>query len=158
MLADAAQSSSGLMAEISRRMRYMFDARTRALGITRPQWRMLLLLAHIDGPSQSELADYLDVERITLCRMVDRLVESDMVERRADPTDRRIWRIYLTSKAMPLVDQLTVIGRQLEEELMRDVTPEDRSILLELLGRVRNRTRAMDDEQRDILKVVGSKK
>ncbi len=136
MLAELTRTPSFLMADIARRMRYRFDHRTRALGITRPQWRMLLLLARHDGPSQSDLADMLDVERITLCRMVDRVAEAGLVERRADPSDRRVWRIHLTAKAMPLVEQLTVVVRELEDEMLAALSPQETTILAELLRRI----------------------
>jgi MarR family transcriptional regulator for hemolysin len=155
MLAELSDSPSMLMADIARRMRYMFDARTRPLGVTRPQWRVLIILAVRPPPSQSELAELLDVERITLCRMVDRLVEASMVERRADPNDRRVWRIHLTQKAMPLVDQLNTIAGDFEKDLLAVLSDDERSQLGTLLGRVRDHLRATDDAPRDMQKAVG---
>lgn len=155
MLTEFSDSPSFTMADIARRMRYAFDARTRTLGITRPQWRMLLTLAARPPLSQSELADLLDVERITMCRMVDRLVEAGMVERRADPSDRRVWRIYLTEKATPLVDTLAVIAREFETEMLTALSPEERTQFIDLLGRIRNQLRAGDDMAREPKKAVG---
>lgn len=149
MLAELPDSPSMMMADIARRMRYMFDARTRPLGVTRPQWRLMIILAVRPSPSQSELADMLDVERITLCRMIDRLVEAGMVERRADPNDRRIWRIYLTEKATPLVEQLTAIAGDFEKDLLSMLSEEERSQFAGLLGRIRDHLRAADDLPRD---------
>jgi MarR family transcriptional regulator for hemolysin len=134
------------MYDISRCVRYDFDTRTKAIGITRPQWRMLMTLSRMDGPSQSDLAERLEVERITLCRMVDRLADAGLVERRADPADRRIWRLFLTEKAHPLVDQLSLISTDLEQDLLSVLSAHERDTLTELLTRVRNGIRARSEE------------
>ncbi|WP_016744869.1 MarR family winged helix-turn-helix transcriptional regulator [Rhizorhabdus wittichii] len=124
---------SFLLHDIARRTRYAFDARARASGLTRAQWRVLINLAHVDGPTQSELAVALDVERITLCRMVDRLAEAGLVERRADPSDRRVWRLHLTEKAGPLVDRLSGIANEMEEKMLFPLSAEQRDLLGGLL-------------------------
>jgi DNA-binding MarR family transcriptional regulator len=126
-----------LVNDIARQVRYRFDARTRMIGVTRPQWRVLLVIARLDRPSQSEVAELLDVERITLCRMVDRLAETGLVERHADPADRRVWRLHLTEKALPLIDRLSEIGEELESELLSVLSQEERNTLTDLLTRLR---------------------
>ncbi len=95
-----------LLADVSRLLRRAFDERARTIGVTRPQWRVLTTLTRHEGAHQGTLADLLEVEPITLCRMVDRLADAGLVERRADPADRRAWRIFLTDKAKPLLDDL----------------------------------------------------
>ncbi|HEV2866551.1 MAG TPA: MarR family transcriptional regulator, partial [Allosphingosinicella sp.] len=82
------------VAETARAIRRDFDRRAAILGTTRAQWRVLARLVRQDGQRQVDLADALDVEPITLCRMVDRLAEAGLVERRADEADRRAWRIH----------------------------------------------------------------
>lgn len=136
MLMDAQNSIAWMLHDLARQFRYRFDARARALGVTRPQWRALLTLARREGLSQSELATQLDVERITLCRMVDRLAESGLVERRADPQDRRIWRLHLMPKAHAIVEQLSTIGAELEEEALSALSSAERTMLRETLSRV----------------------
>ncbi len=136
---------SFLTHDIARRSRYWFDARARSRGITRPQWRVLISLANAEGPTQSELADMLDVERITLCRMVDRLAEAGLVERRADPTDRRVWRIHLTEKATPIVNELSGIASTLEERVLAPLDLAQREMLAELLSIVRDHIREEDE-------------
>lgn len=137
MLANMFNTVPALVNDITRLVRYRFDARTRTMGVTRPQWRVLLMIARLDRPSQSEVAELLDVERITLCRMVDRLAEAGLVERRADPADRRVWRLHLTEKAGPLIDRLSVIGEELEGELLSVLSVDERKTLVDLLTRVR---------------------
>ncbi|MBW8910593.1 MAG: MarR family transcriptional regulator [Sphingomonas sp.] len=133
------------MHDIARRSRYWFDARARSKGITRAQWRVLITLSRVDGCTQSELAEILDVERITLCRMVDRLAEAGFVERRADPYDRRVWRLHLTERAMPLVEELQAIANEMEENMLAPLSTEQRALLTDLLIAVRDHIR--EDEE-----------
>ena len=97
-----------LMADASRLFRRHFDALSRDLGVTGQQWRVLVVLARNPGAKQGQIADLIEVEPITLSRMVDRLQEAGLVERHADPADRRAWCLHLTDKAIPLVDQMRV--------------------------------------------------
>jgi len=99
-------SMAFLISDVSRLMRRRFDERARQIGVTRAQWRTLGTLSRHEGINQGGLAELLEVEPITLCRMVDRLEEAALVERRRDPGDRRAWQIFLTPKALPLLDQL----------------------------------------------------
>lgn len=103
-----------LMSDVARLLRRRFDERARTIGVTRAQWRALTLLSRNEGANQGALAELLEVEPITLCRMVDRLEEAGHVERRRDPGDRRAWNIYLTDRSRPLLDQL----RQLADGLV----------------------------------------
>ena len=97
------ENLAAVLSDVSRLMRREFDARARDIGVTRPQWQVLTVLRRNEGVNQGGLADLLEVEPITVCRMVDRLQEADLVERRADPADRRSWRLFLTSKAQALL-------------------------------------------------------
>jgi len=126
-----------LIGDISRLMRRAFDVRARTIGVTRPQWRMLTTLSRHEGVNQGRLADLLDVEAITLCRMVDRLSEADLVERRPDPTDRRAWRIYLTDRARPILGELRSLADDLIEETLDGVSAAERETLMTLLERIR---------------------
>jgi DNA-binding MarR family transcriptional regulator len=95
-----------LMAQVSRLMRRAFDEKARLLGMTRPQWQVISILSMNEGINQGGLAELLEVEPITLGRMVDRLQDAALVERRPDPADRRAWRLHLTDKAQELLVQL----------------------------------------------------
>src|SRR5215210_7149093 len=105
-----------VLSDVSRLMRREFDARARDIGVTRPQWQVLTVLRRNEGVNQGGLADLLEVEPITVCRMVDRLQEADLVERRADPADRRSWRLFLTAKAQGLLGQLRPFADDMIEE------------------------------------------
>lgn len=122
--------------DLSQLMRRTFDERARAIGVTRAQWRTLFVLSRNEGSNQGALADLLDVEPITLCRMVDRLEEAGLVERRRDPADRRAWRIYLTEASHPLVAQLRELGEALNEEALDGITADERDQLMNILARV----------------------
>ncbi|PKB25892.1 DNA-binding MarR family transcriptional regulator [Novosphingobium kunmingense] len=131
------ENVASIMADISRLMRRAFDARARTIGVTRPQWQVLTVLKRNEGVNQGGLADLLDVEPITVCRMVDRLQDAGLVERRADAADRRSWRLHLTPKASALLDDLRPMGEGLIEEALEGIAPADRERFLALLLTVR---------------------
>ncbi len=102
--------------ETARALRRVFDQRAATVGVTRPQWRVLARLKRDPGLRQVEMAERLDMEPITLCRIVDRLEEAGLVERKPDPADRRAWRLELTEKAMPLVKKLRALAHEFAME------------------------------------------
>ncbi|MFM5948105.1 MAG: MarR family winged helix-turn-helix transcriptional regulator [Novosphingobium sp.] len=124
--------------ETSRLARRAFDARARQIGVTRQQWQVLVTLRRHEGVNQGGLAELLDVEPISVCRMVDRLQDSELVERRPDPADRRSWRLFLTEKADALLHQLRPMAEGLEEEALEGIAPADRENLRRMLDTVRN--------------------
>ena len=132
------ESPFALIGDISRLARRAFDARAREIGVTRPQWQVLVMLNRHEGVNQGGLAELLDVEPITVCRMVDRLQEADLVERRPDPADRRSWRLFLTGKAGALLAQLRPLVEQLEAEAFEGIGQAEREAVLATLGRLRN--------------------
>jgi len=126
------------VAETARLIRRGFDRRAAALGATRSQWRVLARLARQDGQRQVDLADSLDVEPMTLCRMVDRLEEIGLVERRRDDEDRRAWRIHLTDKARPVIGELQVLAEAFHDELLAGVSDADRAAVSRVLAAIRD--------------------
>jgi DNA-binding MarR family transcriptional regulator len=101
-----------LLHDVARLLRVDADKRARAHDMTRAQWGILIWLERQPGISQKELSELLEVEPITVARLVDRLEARGMVERRPDPRDRRIWRLHLRPAAYPV---LYDIGRQRAE-------------------------------------------
>lgn len=126
-----------LLAQVSRLMRRSFDERVRGMGVTRPQWQVLSLLKMHAGSNQGTLADLLDVEPITLGRMIDRLQDAGLVERRADPADRRAWRIHLTEKGDSLLDELRPSARETLALALDGVPEGERAMFLLVLERMR---------------------
>jgi DNA-binding MarR family transcriptional regulator len=126
------------IAETAHALRRAFDRRAASLGVTRAQWKVLFRLSRTPGLRQVELADMLDVEPITLSRIVDRLAEAGLVERRADPADRRAWRLYLTDKAAPIIDKLMELGTEMAAEAFDGIPKEQIRTMREALGRIRD--------------------
>ena len=126
-----------LISDVSRLMRRRFDERARQIGVTRAQWRTLTMLNRHEGINQGGLADLLEVEPITLCRMIDRLEEAGLVERRRDPADRRAWLIFLTAKAHPLLKQLRSLADGMIENALSGLSQAKRTELTETLGVIR---------------------
>lgn len=117
-----------LLSDVSRLLRRRFDERARAIGVTRAQWRTLTVLSRREGATQGALADLLEVEPITLCRMIDRLADAGHVERRRDPGDRRAWNIYLTDRSRPLLDTLRGLADAVIADMLAgvDAAAQDR--------------------------------
>jgi DNA-binding MarR family transcriptional regulator len=125
-----------LLADNSRLTRWAFDQQVREIGVTGPQARLLLILNRHGGENQGFYAEQLEVEPITLCRMVDRLEEADMIERRKDPADRRAWQLHLTDKSRKVVAQLQQRVDSLVDDMLRGLTSEERSEFARLLKAV----------------------
>ena len=125
------------VAETALVLRRDFERRAAELGVTRAQWRVLARLSRQDGLRQVELAEALDVEPITLCRMIDRLAEAGLVERRADEEDRRAWRIHLTAKARPLIETLRGIAENFLADALAGIDETEQARVRSVLARVR---------------------
>ena len=132
------ESPFAVLGDVLRLARRAFDARARAIGVTRAQWQVLIMLKRHEGVNQGKLAELLDVEPITVCRMVDRLQEADLVERRSDPSDRRSWRLFLTAKAADLLAHLQPLGEQLEAEAFAGIDAAERAAVIATLERLRS--------------------
>ena len=122
-----------LLSDRSRLLRRAFDDRVRSVGVTGPQARLLLFIARTEGENQGFYADQLDVEPITLCRMVDRMADAGLIERRRDPGDRRAWRLHLTDKSKAMVLGLRDCVDRLIEETLAGVSAADRENFARIL-------------------------
>lgn len=123
--------------ETAHALRKAFDRLAVGLGVTRAQWKALFKLSRKPGLRQGELADLLELEPITLCRIVDRLEEAGLVERVRDPDDRRAWRLHVTAEAQPLVEKLRAIGAELVEHAFAGIDPKDIEITRRVLAQAR---------------------
>jgi DNA-binding MarR family transcriptional regulator len=136
-----------MLADVSRLIRRSFDERARGIGVTRPQWLVLTRLHRHEGCHQGRLAELLDVEPITLSRMVDRMQESGLVERRPDPDDRRAWRLFLTGRAQALMNELRPLGREVMDIALEGVSETRQRALRSTLEQIRqNLSRHAGDE------------
>ena len=123
--------------ETAHALRKAFDRMAVGLGVTRAQWKVLFKLTRRPGLRQGELADILELEPITLSRIVDRLEEAGLVERARDPEDRRAWRLHVTEKARPLIEKLQAVGAELVAQAFAGIDRKDIEITRKVLARAR---------------------
>lgn len=133
------------LGEASRLLRRVFNERAQSTGLTLAQWRALSRIARNEGLNQVSLADLLEIQPITVARLVDRLEQAGWVERRPDPADRRAQRLFLTAEAAPLMDQLWVFADEVAEVALKGIAPPEREQLLELLEKVGANLAAYDN-------------
>ena len=130
-----------MISDVGRLLRTCADQRARQYGQTRAQWAVLLKLERYEGLKQSDLAEYLDIQPITLTRLVDRLCDNGLIERRPDPNDRRAKRLYLMPAARPLLDRISKQVEELAETVLAGVDPDAVDVLLTQLGLARENLR-----------------
>jgi DNA-binding MarR family transcriptional regulator len=126
-----------MLAQVSRLLRRRFDEKARGIGVTRPQWQVLTLLRRNAGINQGGLAEILEVEPITLGRMIDRLQDAELVVRRADPTDRRAWRLHVTDRGEELIEQLRPFAHETFELALEGIDAAEQQQLMTMLDRMR---------------------
>jgi MarR family transcriptional regulator, transcriptional regulator for hemolysin len=112
-----------LLYDVARTMRTRADQRARARGMTRAQWVILARLERQPGLTQNEMAAIVEVEPITIARLVDRLEARGLVVRKADPRDRRVWRLHLTSAAAPILREIGKYRAELHDLITAGMTP-----------------------------------
>ena len=101
-----------MLNDVARLLRTYADYKASQFGMTRAQWAVLVRVDRSEGLNQSELAEVLDLQPITLTRLLDKLCDSGLIERRPDPADRRAKRLFLTPAARPLLERLSVLGEE----------------------------------------------
>jgi len=146
-----------LLSDSARLLRRRFDERARSLGVSRPQWQVLFALSRAEGTNQAGLAELLDVETITVGRMVDRLEDAGLVERRADPADRRAWRLHLTPRAHPVLDALREVAAGVMTETFEGLGEDGEAALAALLTRVRANLQRKPDAEALAPAAVGAR-
>src|SRR5215475_609037 len=122
-----------LLHDVARLMRTRSDQRARRRGMTRAQWVILIWLQRQPGLSQNELAALVEVEPITVGRLVDRLEARGLVERRPDPADRRIWRLHLKPEAQPMLKEIGNARADLNEIMIAGIPDKDLETVVECL-------------------------
>ena len=130
------------LVESSRLLRNYIDHRAKSRGSTRAQWIVLFRLRQQEGLSQVDLADVLELQPISLVRLLDRLVEHGLLERRHDPRDRRANRLFLTSTGRRLVDDLDSLRDSIALDVMHDIPAEAVQTSLETLRHIKDRIKA----------------
>jgi MarR family transcriptional regulator, transcriptional regulator for hemolysin len=137
MAYDPERSFGFLLHDIARLMRKRFDQRARSLNLSRAQWQLLVHLSRHEGINQSGLAEILEIENITLGRLVDRMEEAGWVERRPDPNDRRARLLYTTEKVAPVMERMRELAEATRNEALAGLAPAQRDALIDTLIQVR---------------------
>jgi MarR family transcriptional regulator, transcriptional regulator for hemolysin len=131
------------LVESSRLLRNYIDHRAKARGTTRAQWIVLFRLRKQEGLSQVDLADVLELQPISLVRLLDRLVEHGLLERKHDPKDRRANRLFLTPSGRQLVDDLDSLRDAIAIDVLRDISEDSIETSLETLREIKERIKAL---------------
>ena len=132
-----------LIHDVARLLRRRIDQKAQAVGLTSAQWRVLSMVARAEfrneePPNQAAIADQMDLEPITLSRLVDRMEAAGMIERRPDPDDRRAHRLYLQDAARPLVAEFRTVATGCVTDALTGVSDAEIDMVTEILTRVRN--------------------
>ena len=134
-----------LVTDVTRLMRKHFDRRAARFNLTRAQWRALKRLHHVEGMRQNELADFLEMEPIAVGRVIDRLQKAGFVERRADPADRRAWRLYVSANAHGVLDDMEKLANELYRQAQRGIPASELKTMISVLARMKDNLSALDD-------------
>src|SRR6201986_1913083 len=129
------------LGEVQRLMRAYADRQAARYGITRAQWAVLAKVERFEGLKQSELAEQMEMQPITLTRLIDRLCENGWIERRNDESDRRVNRLYLRKAARPLLGKLSGLRSELTASAMEGINPADAHRLLTQLEAIKENVR-----------------
>jgi DNA-binding MarR family transcriptional regulator len=134
------------LVESSRLLRNYIDHRAKERGTTRAQWIVLFRLRQNEGLSQVDLADVLELQPISLVRLLDRLVQHGLLERRHDPKDRRANRLFLTAKGRRLVDELDSLRDAIATDVFHDLSDDTLQTSLDTLRKAKERIKAVSDQ------------
>lgn len=129
------------VSDVARLLRTYADHKARQFGMTRAQWAVLVRLQRCEGLKQSELADVLEIQPITLTRLLDRLCANGLIERRPDPDDRRANRLFLTPAAEPVMERLADLGEELAATALEGIDQATVEHMLNQLGIVKENLR-----------------
>ena len=127
--------------DVARLLRTYADQKAANFGLTRAKWAVLARLDRFEGLKQNELAEMLDLQPISLTRLLDGLSENRLIERRPDPNDRRAKRLFLTPAARPLLDRLSELGEDLMTTALAGLDQSEASALLTSLMAIKENLR-----------------
>jgi len=129
------------LGELQRLVRAYADRQAARYGMTRAQWAVLAKVERYEGLKQSELAEMMDIQPITLTRLIDKLCDNGLIERRGDDTDRRVNRLYLRKAARPLLGKLADLRSELTATALEGIGPADAHRLLTQLESIKENVR-----------------
>jgi len=135
-----------LIGDVSRMIRTIYDRRVEPLGLTRAQWRVMTRLNRLESCTQTELATELEIEKATLGKLIERLEAKGWVERRADASDARSKRLFLTPAARPLLEEMSQRADEVIEGVFAGIGKEESDRLRDTLSRIKDNLSGMLDE------------
>jgi MarR family transcriptional regulator, transcriptional regulator for hemolysin len=127
--------------ETQRLLRLYAEKQARRFGLTKSQWSVLAKLERTEGLKQTEIADQLEIQPITLTRLIDKLCDLGLIERRSDDSDRRVNRLYLTDAARPLMLKLSQLRNELTDTALAGLSAADTRLLVTQLEIVKDNVR-----------------
>jgi MarR family transcriptional regulator for hemolysin len=133
--------------DVARLLRTYADHKAAQFGMTRAQWAVLVRLDRAEGLNQSELAEMLDLQPITLTRLLDKLADSGLIERRPDPGDRRAKRLFLTPAARPVLEHLSTIGEEIMAAVLDGLEPQAVERMISQLAVTRENLRRLTQQR-----------
>jgi len=141
---DLSRNFGFVLNDVARLLRTIFDRRVKSLGLTRSQWWVLQHVFRNHGATQSELAEVLEIEKATLGRLLDRLVDKGWLRRESDAGDRRAKRIYLTEEVEPAMKAMRAAAAELRREAFLGLSAEEREQLIDCLLEVKGNLTRLD--------------
>ena len=122
-----------LVNDVARLIRRNFNRRVQHLGLTQAQWQVLAHLARNEGMRQIQLAETLEMQPISVARIIDRMQAAGWVERRPDPADRRAFNLYVTDKANPILEQMWEHGAETRAQALAGIPEPQRELVMQAL-------------------------
>lgn len=137
-----------LLNDVTLLLRKHFDRRAVKFGLTRVQWRAVKMVYHRPGLRQAELAEYLEMGPIAVGRVIDRLQTAGFVERRADPHDRRAWRLHTTAQVADVVAAMDQVARQLRHDATSGIEAAELQQALAVITRIKSNLLALEQPEK----------
>jgi len=132
-----------ILNDVARLLRTYADYKAAQFGITRAQWAVLVRVERCEGLNQSELAEMLDLQPITLTRLLDKLCDNGLIERRPDPTDRRAKRLFLTPAARPVLERIGLMAEETMSDALHGVESDSVQDIVARLAVVKENLRKL---------------
>jgi MarR family transcriptional regulator, transcriptional regulator for hemolysin len=148
-LFDPDRSLGVLISDVARLLRRSFDRRLESLGLTQAQWRALVNIARTEGLSQTALAECLEIQPITVGRLIDRMESAGWVERRSHPADRRAVQLYLTPKSQPIIEEIHSRANDMMAECVMGMSSASQKQLFEQLQRIKQNLATAEAKSED---------
>lgn len=126
-----------LVHDVARLMRKAYDKKVKSLGLTRSQWWLLAFVFRQQGLTQSDLADVLDIGKVALSELLNRVEAKGWIERRPDASDKRVKRVYLTGDVEPILEAMQERARELQKGILSELSPERLDAMIDDLQRIK---------------------